>query len=179
MRRLALVACSYAALTVPLASTAATASSWADRDIRLVTAHGLMGGDASTFRPGDPLTAAALSELVSGLSGKAAAVTADPNAPVTVAALDAALVRGMSLGVAAGEFKAAAHLAGLAPPARFGTEAVSRLLGLRTDHARDALELGPSATATRAEAAFSAAAILRWKGWEPQYAKSQAAELDL
>ena len=53
-------------------------------------------------------------------------------------------------------------------PPRFGTEVVARLLGLRLDHpaAEDALELAPGDPATRAEAAYSAAQILGFSGWE-------------
>ncbi len=53
-------------------------------------------------------------------------------------------------------------------PARFGTEVVARLLGLRTNHPadEDSLELLPNDPATRAEAAYSAAAVLHFGGWE-------------
>ena len=174
---LVVVACGLA-----LAASAAEASSsgsWADRDIRLVTAHGLMGSDSATFRPRDTLTAGELSDLVAGLSGNPPRATPDPNASVTITQLDAGLVRGMALGSAAREFATAARAAGLAPPNRFGTEVVARLLGLRTDHANDSLEPGPTDPASRAEAAFSAAKILRWKGWEAQYARDLAAAFDL
>jgi len=102
---------------------------------------------------------------------------ADPAAAVTIAQLDAALVRGEGLYAAAARFRAAAVASGLKPPARFGTEAVARLLGLRTDHPRsqEMLEPSPSSAATRAEAAFSAAKILGWKGWETQYVSSLSA----
>ena len=57
---------------------------------------------------------------------------------------------------------------GLKVPPRFGTEVVARLLGLRLNHpaAEDWLELLPGDHATRAEAAYSAAQILRFSGWE-------------
>jgi cell wall-associated NlpC family hydrolase len=57
---------------------------------------------------------------------------------------------------------------GLSPPRRFGTEIVARLLGLRYNHpaADDDLELQPNDTATRAETAYSAARILRFRGGE-------------
>jgi len=166
---LALSACAVA-LALPFAAPAAGSKSWADRDIRLVAAHGLMGADAATFRPDDVLTSGELADLVAGLTGKPAAVSANPEAPATISQLDGALVRGLGLGTASREFTAGARAAGLAPPARFGTETVARLLGFRTDHRVDSLEPSPSAPATRAEAAFSAAKILRWKGWEAQYA---------
>ncbi|MHB8470802.1 MAG: C40 family peptidase [Gaiellaceae bacterium] len=93
---------------------------------------------------------------------------ANPNAPVTMTQLDARLVAALGLSQAADEFAQGARAAGLEIPARFGTEVVARLLGLRLDHpaAQDSLELLPTDPATRAEAAYSAARILRFGGWE-------------
>jgi cell wall-associated NlpC family hydrolase len=170
---LALSAC-VVALALSFAAPAATGKSWADRDIRFVAAHGLMGGNAAAFRPDDALTAGELADLVAGLNGKPAAASANPDAPATISQLDAALVRGLALAKASREFTAGARTAGLAPPSRFGTEVVARLLGFRTDHRTDSLERAPSDPATRAEAAFSAAKILRWTGWEAQYAADLA-----
>jgi cell wall-associated NlpC family hydrolase len=142
--------------------------SWADAQIRLVVAHGLMAPDVASFRPDDPLTRGALADLVGGLTDRAPAAVANPAAPVTITGLDAKLVRGLGLGTTAGDFLRGARAAGLAPPARFGTEITARLLGLRYNHpaADDDLELRPQDTATRAEAAYSAARILRFGGGE-------------
>jgi cell wall-associated NlpC family hydrolase len=152
-------------------------SSWAQAQIGVVAAHGLLGGDASAFRPDDPLTAGDLADLVTGLTQKPVVVPADPTAPVTIAQLDAALVRGEGLSIAAARFLTGVRAAGLTPPGRLGTEAVARLLGLRLDHPRsqESLEPTPSSIATRAEAAYSAAKILRWQGWEKKYVQSLAA----
>lgn len=100
----------------------------------------------------------------------------DASTPVTMAGLDAGLVRGLGLGDSAAAFAAGARAAGLAPPGRFGTEVVARLLGLRTNHpaGQDELELLPSDTATRAEAAYSAARILRFSGWETESVRAAA-----
>jgi cell wall-associated NlpC family hydrolase len=157
------------ALLAQSSAAAAPPPSWADAQIRVVTARGLMGGDPVSFRPQKTLSEGALARLVAGLSAQPPITPADPAAPVTMAGLDAALVRGMGLREIALEFAAGARNAGLAPPARFGTEVVARLLGLRTDHPLDSLELGPKDLATRAEAAYSAARILSWTGWEAQY----------
>ena len=83
-------------------------------------------------------------------------------------ALDSSLVKALDLGDAASEFARGAVKRGLAPPSRFGTEVVARLLGLRTNHptGQDSLELLPKDPATRAEAAFSAARILDFGDWE-------------
>jgi cell wall-associated NlpC family hydrolase len=90
----------------------------------------------------------------------------NPDGTVSLAALDARLVSALGLSDAAAEFAAGAKAAGLPIPARFGTEVVARLLGLRMNHpaAQDSLELLPADPATRAEAAYSAARILQF-GW--------------
>ena len=139
------------------------APSWAHRDIALVVSRGLMATDIASFRPDDPLTQAELGALVAGLTGRPVAVSANPDAPVTLSGLNAQLVRALGLQDAAGAFERAARAAGLAPPTRFGTEVVASLLALRTNHpaAQESLELLPGDTATRAEAAYSAARILR------------------
>src|SRR5439155_16125447 len=96
-----------------------------------------------------------------------------PTAPagaVTIAGLDSKLVGALGLEDAAKLFVQGAKTAGLTSPSRFGTEAVARLLGLRTNHPAvlDSLELSPGEPATRAEAAYSAAQILRFGEWDPQ-----------
>jgi cell wall-associated NlpC family hydrolase len=93
---------------------------------------------------------------------------AKPDASVTMAQLDLRLVQILGLSKAANEFAAGARAAGLKVPGRFGTEVVARLLGLRTNHpaSDDSLELLPSDHATRSEAAYSAAQVLHYSGWE-------------
>lgn len=181
MRRLLPLVLLVALLAVPTATaTAATARSWAHAEIRLVVSKGLLGGELATFRPDDALTQGELADLVAGLTGAPAPV-ANPTAPVTLASLDAKLVRALGLADAAQGFFRAAKAAGLRPPARFGTEVVARLLGLRTNHpaGKEHLELLPGDPATRAEAAYSAARILRFGGWEAQSVKDAAATFGL
>jgi cell wall-associated NlpC family hydrolase len=98
------------------------------------------------------------------------------NAPVTVSAFDAALVDRLGLTAAAARFQSAARQAGLAPPKRFGTEIVARLLGLRTNHpaSQDQLELLPSDSITRAETAFSVARVLSFSGGETQWVEDES-----
>jgi cell wall-associated NlpC family hydrolase len=93
---------------------------------------------------------------------------ANPNRLVTMAQLDQRLVQTLGLGKAATEFAHGAKDAGLTVPTRFGSEVVARLLGLRLNHPanQDSLELLPNNPATRAEAAYSAAQILDFQGWE-------------
>ena len=182
MRRiLAASLCALVALGVPLSLPAATKRSWAHAEIRLVTSRGLMGGDAASFRPAAPLTRAALDDLVAGLSD----VPREPEAlslgTVTLAGLDQTLVRSLELGDDARLLNLGARRAGLRPPARFGSEVVARLLGLRKNHEAkdDHLELLPNDVATRAEAAFSAAQILRFRGWETESVEEAAAGFEL
>jgi cell wall-associated NlpC family hydrolase len=153
-----------------------SASSWAQADIKLVISRGLLPKSAAS-RPDEPLTQGELAPLVAGLSLRPAAVPLDPYATVTVAQLDAKLVGAVRLSRAASSFLQTARAAGLKPPARFGTEAVARLLTLRTNHpaADDARELRYDDPATRAEAAYSAARILKFKGWEVNSVQESAA----
>jgi cell wall-associated NlpC family hydrolase len=165
----------------PAPNPAPKQRSWADAQIRFVVSNGLMAPDVASFRPDDPLTRGALADLVAGLTGGVPAPVVNPSAPVTIAGLDTKLVRGLGLAVAAGDFVRAARAAGLSPPARFGTEVTARLLGLRYNHpaAEDDLELRPSDTATRAEAAYSAARILRFRGGEVSAVETAASSFVL
>jgi cell wall-associated NlpC family hydrolase len=101
---------------------------------------------------------------------------ANPGQPVTMAQLDLRLVQSLGLGKAANEFSAGARAAGLKVPGRFGSEVVARLLGLRLNHpaSDDSLELLPNDSATRAEAAYSAAQILQFQSWNQQSVQSLA-----
>jgi len=163
MRTCLLIALSAALMLSPHSAAAPPATSWAQQQIVLATSNGYLGGSAKAFRPDTALTQGELAELVGALTRRPAAAVANPAAPVTVAVFDSHLVRALGLSAAASRFRAAASASGLAPPSRFGTEVVARLLGLRTNHpaAQDALELLPQQPVTRAEAAFSVARILR------------------
>jgi cell wall-associated NlpC family hydrolase len=168
MRRRSVLTCVLAAALALAPASAAQQTSWAQPQIKAVVGAGLMSRDVASFHPNDPLTRAALEELVAGLTQTAPVVPASPDASVTMTGLDSRLVNAVGLLDTAKAFQQAARTAGLAPPSRFGTESVARLLGLRTNHpaAQDDLELLPNETATRAEAAYSAAQILRFDGWE-------------
>lgn len=182
MRRLlAAFVCACLALAAPTVVLAKAKRSWAHAEIKLVTSRGLMGGDPASFRPDAPLTQAALAELVFALAadGDVAAATAgDPGARVSLTALDRTLVRALGLGDDARLFYLGARASGLRPPTRFGSEVVARLLGLRKNHEapNDSLELLPNDAATRAEAAYSAAQILRFGDWQTTSIEDAAAE---
>lgn len=181
MRRLiAAIVCACLALGAPTAVLAAKRS-WAQREIEFVTAQGLMGGNAALFRPDAPLTKRALTDLVTGLAQVPAQEPIAPSAHATLAELDQALVRGLDLSDDARRFYLGVRATGVKPPARFGSEVVARLIGLRKNHeARlDALELRPEDVATRAEAAYSAAQILRFAGWEAESVETASLEFEL
>ena len=170
MRRRPLALVVLAALALAPAASGRQSVSWALPQIKAVVSAGVMGPDVAGFRPNDPLTRVALEQLVAGLTHNAPALTPNPTAPVTMSGLDSRVVNTLGLSETATVFQQAAKDAGLAPPGRFGTESVARLLGLRTNHpaGQDNLELLPNETATRAEAAYSGARILGFSGWETQ-----------
>jgi cell wall-associated NlpC family hydrolase len=177
MRRVLLVAL-FACLLVPGQGQAAAPSrSWAHAEIKLVVSRGLMGESVSSFRPDAPLTQPVLTELIAGLTEAEPPLVPTSTSRVTMAQLDAQLVRALGFRDEASSFYQAAAAAGLRPPARFGTEVVARLLGLRKNHlaSHDHLERLPSDPATRAEAAYSAAQILRFSGWEQRSVEEAAA----
>jgi hypothetical protein len=173
-RHLLLLLC--LSLVLPAVAAGSAKTSWAQPQIKLVTSHGLMGGDAATFKPDSLLTQGALAELTADLTDQEVTAPAVPTALVTMAGLDSSLVKALGLREAAAAFAAGARSAGLAPPSRFGTEVVARLLGLRTNHpaGQDSLELLPLDNATRAEAAYSAARILGFGGWETETITEEA-----
>ncbi len=176
------LACAASILVLAGAASARpSTASWAQRQIKIVTARGLMGGNPADFRPDDPLTAGALADLVTGLTGRETPAVAASPAPVTMAQLDAQLVRALGLLPAARQFSAGVRAAGLAPTRYFGTETVARLIGLRFNHpaGQDSLEVGPDGVATRAETAYSAARILGFAGGEGELARSFAATFRL
>jgi cell wall-associated NlpC family hydrolase len=175
-RSAAALTCACLALTTPLVVVAAAKPSWAQPEINLVTSRGLMSEDPATFHPDASLTRDALHDLVAGLTATVPVASGEPLAPVTIAALDLSLVRAVELNDDARLFTAGVRQAGVRPPARFGNEVVARLLGLRTNHdtRHDALELLPNDTATRAEAAFSAAQILRLRDGDTSRVESLA-----
>jgi cell wall-associated NlpC family hydrolase len=149
-------------VTAPtLVATTPPSASWASVQIARVTAAGILGTDAPTFRPADPLTSGELADALLAF-GKAAPPPADPSHLVTIRELDARLVGSLGLQPAARRIRIAARDAGLMPTPMLGTETVARLLGLRFNHpmGTDDLELLPSQPATRAEAAFSFARAL-------------------
>jgi cell wall-associated NlpC family hydrolase len=174
---------SLLALALTFASAAVakpSAPSWAQGELRLVVSKGLLPKSAAA-RPDDPLTQGELAQLVAGISHTLPAAALGASSGVTVAQLDAKLVGALGLSPAASKFLQGTRAAGLKPPSRFGTEVVARLLGLRTNHpaAEDARELRHDELATRAEAAYSAARILRFKGREVEAVEGASSTFSL
>jgi cell wall-associated NlpC family hydrolase len=122
--------------------------------------------DPAVATPDPAPTTADPEAVTSSAAPSPPAAVAQSDATVSMTALDARLVSTLGLSGAAREFAQGARADRLKVPARFGTEVVARLLGLRTDHpaAQDFLELLPRDPATRAEAAYSGARILGF-GW--------------
>ena len=150
-------------LAMSPAAAAKPAPSWAQAELKAVVAAGLMAKEAAA-RPNDPLTRGELETLVAGLLHAEPVPAATPASTVTLRALDGKLVTALGLADTAKLFTQGAKNAALTTPSRFGTETVARLVGLRTNHpaALDRLELSPGEPATHAEAAYSAAQILRF-----------------
>ncbi|HEU5064913.1 MAG TPA: C40 family peptidase [Gaiellaceae bacterium] len=181
-RLLALLACLLTALAIaPGATSSASNRSWAQPQIRVVVARGLMARSVASFRPNDALTQGELADLVAGLTEQPPKAVANPSAPVTLAQLDAKLVRTLEFADEATLFQDGAVAAGLRPPGRFGTEVVARLLGLRTNHpaGQDQLEVLPNDPVPRAEVAYSVAQILRLSEWQTTSVEDAAASFQL
>jgi cell wall-associated NlpC family hydrolase len=199
--------------TAAAAGSSKTVPNWAAPQIATVVAHKLMDAKSvQKFRPNAALTHQTLANLSADLKaqlGTPPLSPADPGSttttettttstgsttttpvsnpagPETMTQLDKSLVQAIGLKNAAKEFVAGAQDDGLTVPARFGTEVVARLLGLRLNHpaAQDFLELRPQDPATRAEAAYSAAQILNFgpldDSWQIAQVKSLAAAFTL
>lgn len=198
-----------AAAAASTASSSSDPPNWAKKEIKTVIAHGLMGATSvKQFQPNAALTVGTLTDLVTGLqqeldpSALPSTPTTDPgttttgttttgttdgngSSGATMSTLDRKLVASLGLTPEAREFSKAAKAAGLKTPKRFGTEVVARLLDLRINHPanEDYLELRPQDTATRAEAAYSAAQILNFgqlaDSWQIAEVKQLAAEISL
>ena len=166
-RRLFPHVCMLVTLLATSPAAAKPPTSWAQAELKAVVAAGLMAKEAAA-RPNDSLTRIELETLSAGLLHGVPVSSATPTTTVTITALDAKLVSTLGLGETAKLFLQGAKGAGLKPPSRFGTETVARLLGLRTNHPAsiDDLERSPGEPATRAEAAYSAARILRFGEWD-------------
>jgi hypothetical protein len=149
-----------------IATPVASARSWADASISTVIEAGILPGEtAETYGPTRALDHGTLAMLVWGAVPDSMDRVAIPttDAPVTIGELDAVFVS--ALGLAPTAKQARDQLARLryGPRADAGTEIVARLLGLRYNHpaGSDQLERSDTEVATRADAAFTTAKVLR------------------
>jgi cell wall-associated NlpC family hydrolase len=168
-RRLMLaLVCALTLTAVP--AHAATMANWNKRDQRTVARSGVLPALPGGFHGERGLSAGQLRHALSALNDTPVAV---PSTRITVATFDKLLVRDLGLADLAAQVQAEARRAGLQPPGRFGYEVVARQLGLRFDHPApdDRLELYPTDTITRAEAAYSFARVLQFNGYETGYAR--------
>jgi cell wall-associated NlpC family hydrolase len=156
-------------------ASAAKPASWAAAEIRA------LGQDPAVFRPDDTITRGELAELFAAATATTPSAIAKHAVPLSIQDLDARLVAALGLTPDAKAFTEGAKAAGLTPPSRFGTEAVARLLGLRKNHAAkdDALERLPVGPASRAEAAYSLAQIVRFRGLEVERLQVASATFQL
>jgi cell wall-associated NlpC family hydrolase len=181
-RLFAALAVGVSAVVAPgsaIARPSAHPRSWAEAEIETVVQQGILGPSVAAFEPQGLLTEGDLQsalartwELMNQLpplygmvvpANPHPYVTQTPAAHVTIRRLDDALVEQLGLMNTARAFTQVVGAAGLDPRAGTGTEVVARMLDLRFDHpaAQDALEIPPDQPATRAEAAYSFAQLLR------------------
>jgi cell wall-associated NlpC family hydrolase len=164
-----LLATAAAVLLVASPAAAATGT-WDRRDQHSVIEAGVMAPlDDGQFHGERPVAGNQLPGALHALADRLGVARVPvPTGSVTLAGFDRLVVTQLGLADVAQAVQAQARSAGLAPPPRFGTEVVARLLGLRTNHpaSQDGLELLPGDPATRAEAAYSAAQILRFPSWQ-------------
>jgi cell wall-associated NlpC family hydrolase len=183
--RRATLACALAAALAPAASAqAATKGNWDRAQQREVARAGVMPKLSGGFHGEQGLTAAQLQTALNAIAkrsgGDAKPVSVPAGVAPTIASFHRLLVKQLGLADLARDVQAEAQRAGLEPPSRFGTEVVARQLGLRFDHPSgdDRLELYPTDTITRAEAAWSLARVLRM-GYETSYARQVLGKFDL
>lgn len=156
--------------TAPAASRKRTAANWDVAAQRLVVGDGVMVNEGgASFAGAGQLTAAAAGTALAALATReqTAPVAVPGDAPITVVHFDALLVDQLGLGDVAEHVEQTTAAAGLNPPSYFGSEVVARYLGLRYEHpvGEQALDLYPWEAITRAEAAYSFAALLEAGAW--------------
>lgn len=172
-----------AACPAPAAARKLTAADWDPAAQRLVLSEAVMSPEGASFQGAGAVTpqadGAALAALAVRLELPAVSVAG--SAPLTVTRFDALLVDQLGLGEVAAHLQQVAAAAGLDPPSYFGTEEVARYLELRYEHptGEGSLQLYPWNRITRAEAAFSFAAVLQMSEWTLDGARETLAAFSL
>jgi cell wall-associated NlpC family hydrolase len=176
------IAAATAALASAAPASAISKASWDRKQQSQVVRAGLMQRLPGGFHGEQPLTSDQLTQAFTALSARTGTPAARvSSAPLSVTRFDALLTAQLGLTDAADTFQNEAHRAGLNPPSYFGTEVVTRLLGLHFNHPfpHEELELYPWETITRAEAAYSLAQVLHQNEWEADYVRQTAGRFQL
>ena len=160
------------------------AANWDLAAQRLVVREGLMGeAPGGSFAGDQRLTGTELSGALQALaaSEQLPPPAASSGAAVSVVRFDGLLVRQLGLGDVAAHVEASARAAGLQAPSYFGSEVVARYLQLRYEHppGEQILDLYPAEPITRAEAAYSLAAVMQAGPWELAAAREQLMRFSL
>jgi len=177
------LAASLCAPGLAAAKRTLNAGNWDLPAQRLVVGAGLMSeaqgggfGGAAALTPQAASTA--LAALAARLepeaeAGSAPRAAVQAGGSITLTRFDALVVQQFGLHDVAAHVQQTAVDAGLRPPGYFGSEVVARYLGLRYDHpaGEDSLELYPWNAITRAEAAYSLAAVLQAGDWAVEGAR--------
>jgi cell wall-associated NlpC family hydrolase len=161
-----------AAVLVVASPAAAATGTWDRRDQHAAVEAGLMAPlDDGQFHGERPVAGTQLPGALHALADRLGVARIPvPTGRVSLAGFDRLVVTQLGLADVAQAVQAQARTAGLAPPPRFGTEVVARLLGLRVNQpvSRERLELYPWDPITRADAAYSLARVLAFAGGETQ-----------
>ena len=167
VRHIAPLICLLAALFAPAgAAASASPTAWANGSIATVLSRGaLPGTTVETFQPEATLDATTLQQLVAVVHPPLVPPAAPrvPAAPVTLSALDTALVKALGLQPDAQALQRALVAAGLQPKPGTGLQITARQLGLTYDHADDTQERFPWEYVDRADAAWATAHALKAK----------------
>jgi cell wall-associated NlpC family hydrolase len=171
-----LVVALLAALALAAAPAAArtTLGNWDAGAQRAVVGAGVMANLSGGFHGERSLSAPQANRALAALAGRLGlSGTVTVRDPVRVVDFDRAVVVQLGLGSTAAFVQSQTARAGLRPPAYYGSEVIARFLGLRYDHpaGTDALELFPTNTITRAEAAWSFVQVLDARSWAVSYAE--------
>ena len=183
-RRLTALACAAVAALLPAAAAhaATTKANWDKREQRAVVSAGVLPPLSDGFHGEADLTSGQLVNALAAIARRTGSQPERvPSARITVALFHRLVVKQLGLSDLARDVQQEATRAGLQPPSRFGTEVVARQLGLRFNHPSqdDALELYPTDTITRAEAAYSFAQVLRQGTGGAYYARQVLGQFTL
>ncbi len=152
-----------------------TVRSWTSGSIVVILQSGAFPGTtADAFAPDDDLDGPALDAFVQAAFAQAPKRLRSIPAgqPVTVGAVDAAFVAAAGMDATATRAEQLITAAGYLVRPGLGSSIVARLLRLRTnlEQADDAKENAWYEQASRGDAIWSTAQVLKWGGWEKQAA---------